>query len=128
MTMAERAIFGYFQTIDAAQKAAAELRQAGFEVDVSRFSPLGGGKDADGDATYSNPFENPRMSLAESTLGSPRLDPDKNVMQAAHPDASGLSGGQPLSSLEDVSVTVFATSEDRVQEAESILRKHGARE
>ncbi|MFC7441032.1 hypothetical protein [Laceyella putida] len=125
--MAERAIFGYFQTTDAAQQAAAELKQAGFEVDVSRFSPIGGGKDADGDATFSNPFENPRMSLTESTLGGPEFDPDKSVLFAAHPDASGLSGGQAMSSLEDVCVTVFA-SPDRAQEAEAILEKHGARD
>lgn len=125
--MAERTIFGYFQTIDAARNAAQELEQLGFEVDVSRFSPLGGGKDTDGDATFSNVFENPRMSLTETTLGGPEFDPDKSVMLAAHPDASGFAGGQAMSALEDVCVTVFASPE-RAPEAERILGKHGARE
>lgn len=125
--MEERAIFGYFQTMDAAKKAAGELEQMGFKVDVSRFSPLGGGKDADGDASFNNLLENPRMSLVETTLGGPENNPDNRVMLAVHPDASGLSGGQAMSSLEDVCVIAFATPE-RSQEAETILKKHGARD
>lgn len=125
--MAERAIFGYFQTIDAAKKAAEELKQLGFEVDVSRFSPIGGGKNPDGDASFQNLFENPRVSLVETTLGGSDSNPDNRVLLATHPDASGMSGGQAMSSLEDVCVVVFATPE-RSQEAESILKKNGARD
>jgi len=125
--LAEKFIFGYFQTMDAAQKAAQELNRLGFETDVDRFSPIGGGDVHDrNDQDLTNPFQDQTLSLAESTLGSPRMSDDKRILLAAHPDASGLSGGQPMDSLEDVCLTVF-TSPERYDEALAVLHKHGAR-
>ncbi|MBA4600950.1 hypothetical protein [Thermoactinomyces mirandus] len=121
-------MFGYFRTIDAARQAAEELEANGFEVYVDRFSPIGGGKPHDlQDEDSINPFQKPSMSLTESTLGGPDIRQDSRILRAVHPDASGMSGGQPLSSLEDISVTVFFYEEDR-EKAEQILKKHGARD
>lgn len=126
--MTEKTIFGYFKTIEAAQKAEQELKELGFETDLARFSPMGGGDIYDhNDHTFFNPVQASNLSLTESTLGSPRMSDDKRILLAAHPDASGLSGGQPMDSLEDVYLTVFALS-DRYDEAWQILKKHGAKD
>jgi hypothetical protein len=123
----ERYMFGFFQTIDAAKRAEKELKEKGFEVYVDRFSPIGGGNHHDTeDEGVANPFTKQRLSLAEATLGSPQLNDDERILRSAHPDASGLSATHPHSSLEDVSVTVFAPPE-RYEEAWNILVKHGAR-
>lgn len=126
--MAEKTIFGYFKTIEAAKQAAEELQHLGFETDLARFSPIGGGDDHDRhDNDLTNPFQNATLSLTESTIGSPRMSDDKRILLAAHPDASGLSGGQPMDSLEDVCLTVF-TPPDRYDEAWNVLQKHGAKD
>lgn len=126
--MPEKSLFGYFRTIDAARQAAKELKANGFEVYVDRFSPIGGGEPHDlQDEDVKDPFQEPSMSLTESTLGGPEIRADTRILRATHPDASGISGGQALSSLEDVSVTVFFREEDR-EKAEQILKKHGARD
>ncbi|MGA8941789.1 MAG: hypothetical protein WB502_03610 [Thermoactinomyces sp.] len=126
--MPEKYLFGYFRTLDAARQAAEELKANGFEVYVDRFSPIGGGDRHDlQDDDLNNPFRKSPMSLTESVLGGPEIRQDTGILRAAHPDASGLSGGQALSSLEDVSVTVFFHEEDR-EKAEQILKKHGARD
>lgn len=126
--MPEKSLFGYFRTIDAARQAAKELKANGFEVYVDRFSPIGGGEPHDlQDEDVKDPFQEPSMSLTESTLGGPEIRADTRILRATHPDASGISDGQALSSLEDVSVTVFFREEDR-EKAEQILKKHGARD
>ncbi len=126
--MPEKYLFGYFRTIDAARQAAEELKTNGFEVYIDRFSPIGGGDPHDlRDDDLKNPFQKPPLSLTESTLGGPEIREDTRILRATHPDASGISGGQALSSLEDVSVTVFFREEDR-EKAEQILKKHGVRD
>jgi hypothetical protein len=124
--MDERYVFGYFRTPEAARKAAEELKTRGFEAYVDRFSPMGGGGDHDFDDDFQNPFTNQRMSLAESTLGSPKQNKDIDILAAAHPDASGFSGGNGFETPEDVCVTVF-TPLGRLDEARKVLEQHGAR-
>jgi hypothetical protein len=124
----EKYIFGYFQTMEAAQKAAQALKAHGFEAYVDRFSPIGGGHPYDShEDGRRDPFTDPRMSLSESTLGGPRLNEDERILRSVNPDASGISGGQPMSSLEDVCVTVFMKP-DRADEARKILEQYGARD
>jgi hypothetical protein len=122
----QKYIFGYFQTMEAAKQAAKALIDNGFEAYIDRFSPLGGGAlhDLDDD-DVKNPFTDPTMSLQASTLGGDRSDRD--ILKAVHPDASGLSGGQPFDSMEDICVTVFARP-DQTAKAQRILEQYGARE
>jgi hypothetical protein len=123
----EKFTFGYFQTLEAAQKAAAALKERGFEAYVDRFSPIGGGTEADGDDRLRNPFMDQSLSLAESTMGSPPPGNDERILWAAHPDASGLAGSNGFDTPEDVCVTVFAKDE-QMKEVREILKSFGARD
>jgi hypothetical protein len=125
--MAEKYIFGYFRTIEAAQKAAEELKNHGFnDVHIDRFSPMLGGNYHDFDDDFENPFTNQAISLTTSTLGSPNRNNDQNILAAAHPDASAMAGGTGFNSPEDVCVTVF-TEPKRFDEAYALLEKAGAK-
>ncbi|MBA4542853.1 MULTISPECIES: hypothetical protein [Thermoactinomyces] len=123
--MEQKYLFGYFRTMEAAKQAAQALKENGFEAYIDRFSPLGGGNLHDRDDDLKNPFTDPTMSLQASTLGGDRSDRD--ILKAVHPDASGLSGGQPFDSMEDVCVTVF-TEPERSAQAQQILEQFGARD
>ncbi|WP_124727252.1 SPOR domain-containing protein [Staphylospora marina] len=124
--MKERFVFGYFQTPDAAQKAAEELKARGFEAYVDRFDPMGGGRGYE-DHEVHNPFIDQKMSLSESTVGTPPANDDKRILLSAHPDASGLAGGNGFEKQEDHSVTVFCQAE-QMEEVRQILKRHGARD
>ncbi len=125
--MAEKYIFGYFRTIEAAQKAAEELKSHGFhDVHIDRFSPMLGGNHNDSDDDFENPFTHQSISLTTSTLGGPILSNDKNILAAAHPDASAMAGGNGFNSPEDVCLTVF-TEAGRYDEAYALLEKSGAK-
>jgi hypothetical protein len=126
--MGQRNIFGYFQTMEQAQKVAEELKAHGFKiVSVDRFSPVLGGNPYDGDEEITGLFQNPSNSLTTTTLGSPTMDDDQRILAATHPDASGLSaGGTGFSHPEDVCVTVI-TDNDRYEEAYRLLEQYGAR-
>lgn len=125
--MGQRNIFAYFQTIDQAKKAAEQLKAQGFEtVSVDRFSPMLGGNPFDGDEEITSILQNPRNSLTTTTLGSPPMSNDEQILAATHTDASGLSGGTGFSHPEDVCVTVI-TDDDQYETAYQILEQYGAR-
>lgn len=125
--MGQRSIFGYFQTMEQAQKAAEELKAQGFEtVSVDRFSPMLGGNPYDGDEEIASIFQTPSNSLTTTALGSPPMDDDQRILAAAHQDASGLSGGTGFSHPEDVCVTVI-TDQERYEEAFQLLEQYGAK-
>lgn len=124
--MGERNIFGYFQTMEQAQKVADKLKAHGFEiVSVDRFSPLLGGNPYDLDSEITGLFRNQNNSLTTTTLGSPPLNPDERILAAAHEDSSGLSGGTGFAHQEDVCVTVI-TDSSRYEEAYGLLEQYGA--
>jgi hypothetical protein len=123
--MGTRNIFGYFQTLDQAQKAADDLRNRGFEtVSVDLISPMLGGKPYDPQIT--GILQNQNQSLAEITLGSNPLSDDQRILASANENASGMSGGTGFTHLEDVCVTVI-TEEERYEEANQLLEGYGAR-
>jgi hypothetical protein len=125
--MNQRNIFGYFQTMDQAQKAAEELKAQGFEtISVDRFSPVLGGNPYDGGEEMRDIFQNQKNSLTTTTLGSPAMNDDERILATAHPDASGLAGGTGFSHPEDVCVTVI-TDNDRYEEAYHLLERYGAK-
>lgn len=125
----DKYVFGYFQTMDWAKKAAEELKQAGFEVSLDDFSPIGGTNPYDTeDSDSKNPFQAPEMSLAESTLGDPVIRQDSRILRSTHPDASGFSGSEPLSAPENINLTVFFSHEKERAQIRQILKKYGARE
>lgn len=125
----DKYVFGYFQTMDRARQAAEELKQAGFEVSLDSFSPIGGTNPYDAEGSdLKNPFQAPEMSLAESTLKDPAIRQDSRILRSTHPDASGLAGDEPLSAPENVSLTVFYTHETEHGQIMRILRQFGARE
>jgi hypothetical protein len=98
MKMSQRNIFGYFQTMERAQKAADELKAHGFKtVSIDRFSPMLGGNPYDGDEEITSIFQNQSNSLTTTALGSPPMDDDERILAATHPDASGLAGGTGFS-------------------------------
>jgi hypothetical protein len=125
--MSQRNIFGYFQTMDQARKAAEKLKSLGFEtISVDRFSPLLGGNPYDGGEEITGIFQNQRNSLTTTTLGSPAMNDDERILATVHPDASGLAGGRGFSHPEDVCVTII-TDDDRYEEAYHLLERYGAR-
>lgn len=125
--MSQRNIFGYFQTMDQAQKAAEELKAHGFEtISIDRFSPMLGGNPYDGDEEIASIFQNQSNSLTTTTLGAPPMDDDARILAATHPDASGLAGSTGFSHPEDICVTVI-TNNDRYEEAFDLLEQYGAR-
>lgn len=125
--MGQRSVFGYFQQIDQAQKAAEDLKSKGYKVvSVDRISPALGGKPDDFDEEIHGMLHHQGNSLTTTTLGSPPLNDDERILAASHVDASGLSGGNGFSHPEDVCVTVI-TDEDGYKEAYEILERYGAR-
>lgn len=123
-------VFGYFQTMEQAQKAAAELKKQGFKTDINRFGPLLGGHPFDGDPEIHSIFTHQTNSLTTTTLGSPddiAHDDDRRILAAAHIDASGFAGSTGFDHSEDVCVIVFA-EEDTYDQAEKILQSFGAKE
>lgn len=95
--MDKRFQFGYFQTMEQAQKAADALRQKGFEVSVDRFSPNVTGQ-----------------------------SPEQDILLGALVEKSGLSGGHEFIHPEDVCVTAFCEAE-QLSEVRAILEEYGAK-
>lgn len=125
--MGQRSVFGYFQELDQAKKAAEELKSKGYSmVSVDRILPVLGGKPEDRDEEIHGMLLHQGNSLTTTTLGSPPLDDDKRILASSHVDASGLAGGNGFSHPEDVCVTVI-TDDQGYKQAYKILENYGAR-
>lgn len=126
--MGKRNVFGYFQTMEQAKKAAEALQAQGYEqVFVDRISPMLGGNPYDLDDEIHSLFRRPGSSLATTTLGSPSLSDDQRILAATHVDAHGQSGGTGFQHPEDVCVTVI-TDENGYKAATALLEEYGAKD
>ncbi len=124
----ERALLAYFPNSNAAESAAQELKNSGYEnVQVDRVSKYGVSNNAE--------MNNPLMGRAETitgltlfSAGTDRLvDNDTRVLLGADPSVSGY--GNPNSGVAGGSsfmVTVVTGDEDAGQ-AEEILKNNGGK-
>lgn len=119
----ERSALAYFPTTDSAQRAASELKNAGFEtVSVDRISRFG----VENDAEINYAVAGRATNLSGLTLYSSGTDVgDERVLLAADPSASGygdtsygVAGGRAFL------VTVVAGEKD-IDRAVEILKRHG---
>ena len=122
MRLAEgsRSILAGFDSAEAAQRAAGELRRMGFEsVQVDRVS-LYPGEDLEG---RQQPLSGRIQSLASLTLGVDVDDPDQGAARAADPAASGLASG-PLAQQWPYLLTAVVP-EEQADHAAEVVRRHG---
>jgi len=119
----ERSILATFPSSNSAQKAAAELKNAGFKtVSVDRISRYG----VENDAEINYAVAGRATNLTGLTLYSAGTNPgDERVLLAADPSVSGygdtnygLAGGRAF-------LVTVVTGEDKVDHAAEILKKHG---
>lgn len=119
----ERSILATFPSANSAQKAAAGLKNAGFQtVSVDRISRYG----VENDAEINSAVAGRATSLAGLTLYSAGTNPgDERVLLAADPSVSGygdtnygVAGGRAF-------LVTVVTSKEKVEQAAEILKQHG---
>ncbi|USG65772.1 hypothetical protein NDK47_27365 [Brevibacillus ruminantium] len=119
--MKERNILAGFKTVEAAEKAAASLRQAGFEtIQIAQIGQYPG----DGIQNITNPITGDIPSLASLTeAGDFPSGRDASILAAAGPDASGMAdrGDERLGSI----LLTAVVPEERGDEATQIIEAHG---
>lgn len=117
----QRSILAAFTDMKHAEKAAAELKENGFEmvqVDELQQEP---GEPTD---AFHYVISGDVPGLANVVLGTSLSSRDAAVLKAADPAASGMADGsrQPLTG--QVLLTVVMDKKDE-SKAEAIIRKHG---
>ena len=119
--MKERNILAGFQTVEAAEKAANSLRQAGFDtIQIAHIGQYPG----DGIEQITNPVTGEIPSLAALTeAGDFPTGRDASVLAAAGPDASGMADRGDVG-LGNILLTAVVL-ENRGDEAVQIIRSHG---
>jgi len=117
----ERSILVFSANLPRAERAVKELKENGFmTVQVDKVK-AGSGEASD--RLYS-PVTGQVPGLAHVVLGTDPAGRDEAVMQAAHPDVSGMADGSRQEPQRRVLVTVVA-GEKEMPRAEAILKKHG---
>ena len=123
----EKSILAYFPTSAAAEQAAGELKKAEFgTVQVDRISRYG----VNTDTHYNNPI-NRAVTISGPTIYSDSDAENRNnserVLLAADPSASGIgdkdygvAGGRAF-------LLTLVTSEDKADQAESIISARGGK-
>lgn len=122
----ERSLLAYFPSTASAQKAAAELKQAGFEtVSVDRISRFGVVNEPQIDyAPAGLATSVSGLTMFSSGTESP-AGRNERVLYAADPAASGYGDpGYGLAGGRSFLVTVVA-GEEKIDQAAEILRRHG---
>jgi hypothetical protein len=117
----ERNILAGFKTIEAAEKAAQSLRQAGFEtIQIAHIGQYPG----DGLEEITNPITSDFPSLATLTqAGDFPNGRDASVLAAAGPDASGMAD-RGVENIGNILLTAVVP-EERGDEAVQIIESFG---
>jgi hypothetical protein len=106
-----------------AEEALAALKQAGYsDMEMDRVSPYGFRPDVEEKRPAIHGDE---TSLVNAVLGPALMDDETRVLMGATPEASGMSG--PYTADGQNFLITLVTSNDRVQDAVSILQQHGGR-
>ncbi|WP_139492478.1 hypothetical protein [Brevibacillus dissolubilis] len=123
--MKERNILAGFHTMDEADKAAEQLKQAGIDTvqvdQVGQYPGIGVEK-------VLNPITGEIPSLGNLTLSAEfPSGRDASILAAADPDASGLSDGRQgrLASNTTGILLTCVVAENRAAEAEQIISSNG---
>lgn len=120
----ERSILASFESGGSAEKACAELKQAG--ITEVQFDHVGGfGYGAGQESGQPAALRGKESSLVNAVLQPQRLSDETAVLLGATNEASGMAGA-PTQTIAPFLVTVV-TSEGRVEEAVKVLQKHGGR-
>lgn len=121
----ERSILASFKAWEEGHEATVALKRAGFEtVQIDRVSHYG----VDPEADRHRPVLGDASSLAGSVLWGHEKNMSSDsvrILLAATPEASGMSGDGVMDGY-NVLVTVV-TTEERLDEAVDLLKRHGAR-
>ena len=122
----ERSILAYFGSGDDAEKAVKKLKDMGYEnVRLDRISRYG----VNNDDEYNNPIMGRAETVTGLTLYSANTgnlsNSDSRVLMAADPSVSGyadpdLAGGAAF-------LVTVVTNEDNLEQAEKVLKQHGAK-
>src|SRR5690606_9296718 len=112
----ERSLLAYYVDRKDAERGLNAIREAGF--DAARLDEISE-TPGDGPRKRLNPLTGDVESLGELTLGADADSRSEGVLQAAHPDASGLAD---VDAVQPTWLLTVVAAEERAQEAEQILR------
>lgn len=121
----ERSILAYFPSSQSAQRAEKALSAAGFgETGVDRVSRYGVSTDPHINNPINNAVTQTGPTLYSDSTGEELTD-SQRILLAADPSVSGygdndygVAGGKAF-------LLTLVTTEDRIEEAEKIVSKHG---
>lgn len=121
----ERSILSYFGSSVEAQKAAEELKRAGYNtVSVDRISRYGVELDAD----YNNPLNRATtltgLALYSTGIGDNLTDSER-ILLAADPSVSGVGNYSYGAAGGHSYILTLVTDEEKVEPAVEIIKRHG---
>jgi hypothetical protein len=121
----ERSILSYFPTSNKAQEAVADLKAIGItEVQLDRISRYG----ANSDENFNNPINRANTVTGPTLFSKDNYfldDPDRRVLMAADPSASGYGCDDYGTAGGRAFMVVAVTNEDKLDQAVKIIKQHG---